>query len=259
MYRNPGASVLDNNRPYFDAFSDWYEDERHGDYDELIEDLESDLVRRHVLGKDVLEVGCGAGLILRRIAPLADRAVGVDADAEQVGQAVDEGLDVVEGEPTALPFDANSFDVVYSFKVLAHLPHTDDAIDEMIRVTRPGGHLLLEFYNPLSLRYLGRRAGGPTLVSDAGNSGPVYTRWDHPTELRRRFPDTVEFVDFAGIRVLTPGPFVHEIPWIRQFVRKLEFAARDSVLRYFGGFLVAILRKKSDPGAREGGGDVDGS
>lgn len=240
--------MLNPNFDYFDEFSDWYENERHGRYEDMIEDLESDLVRRFALDADLLEVGCEGGLILRRVAPLAGHAVGVDLGSGRVQEARERGLQVVEADALALPFEDAGFDVVYSFKTLAHLPNSDRAVDEMVRVTRPGGYLLLEFYNPYSLRYLTERATKSADRLARKFNGTDFTRWDPPSELKKRFPKSVELVDFAGIRVVTPGAFIHDIPWIRQFVRKMEFAARDSRLKYFGGFLVAILRKKTAEG-----------
>jgi SAM-dependent methyltransferase len=238
--------LLKSHREYFSEFSDWYEDERHGDYHEMVDDLESDLVRRFALDRDVLDVGCGSGLILGRVQRLARRAIGVESDDSLRRDAEARGLEVVPGSLEALPFDDASFDVVYSFKRLAHQPDVEEAVDEMVRVTRPGGHLLLEFYNPMSLRYLGRRLSGRRDASVDIGEDTIYTRWDPPNDIRRRFPDEVELIDYSGIRVVTPGAFIHDIPWIRQFVRKMEFTARDSPLRYFGGFLVAILRKRDD-------------
>ena len=229
---------------YYNEFSDWYEDHRHGGYHDLIDDLESDLLRKYVMGRDVLEVGCGTGLILRRVEPLARRAIGVDLSEGMLSQAAARGLDVVEADARALPFADGSFDVTCSFKMLAHVPNVEKAVREMTRVTRPGGHLLLEFYNPLSIRYLTKRVAGPGRISGESPEA-VFTRWDPPFEARRWLPDNVDLIDFAGIRVLTPMAFIHRIPWIRHWVRKLEFVARDSPLKYFGGFLVAIARKAS--------------
>lgn len=235
---------MQDNRDYYDEFSDWYEDHRHGGYHELIDDLESDLLRNYVVDKEVLEVGCGTGLILRRIEPVARRSVGLDLSAGMLEQAAERELDVVQGDARALPFADESFDVVCSFKVLAHVPNVEDAVREMVRVTRPGGHLLLEFYNPMSIRYLAKRVAGPGKISEQSDESEIYTRWDPPFEVHRWLPKDVDLIDFAGIRVVTPAALIHRIPWVRHWVRKLEFAARDSAAKYFGGFLVAIARKR---------------
>src|SRR5690606_39017711 len=103
-------------------------------------------------GKDVLECGCGTGLILERIARFARSASGIDLSPGMLEVAKRRGLDVQEGSITSLPFPDASFDVTCSFKVLAHVPDIGRALAEMARVTRPSGVILAEFYNPWSLR-----------------------------------------------------------------------------------------------------------
>jgi SAM-dependent methyltransferase len=51
------------------------------------------------------------------------------------------GLDVIEGSLTALPFENESFDLVCAFDVLEHIENHDQAVKEMQRVLKPGGHL----------------------------------------------------------------------------------------------------------------------
>lgn len=152
-------------------------------------------------------------------------------------------MEVVQADATALPFADESFDLVYSFKVLAHVKDIQRALHEIARVTRRGGHMVLEFYNPWSLRYAAKRMAGPGKISQATNEGAVYTRWDSALDLSRRMPENVQVLDYAGVRVLTPAAIAHKVPVVAPILRKLEFAARDSTLKYFGGFLVVIARK----------------
>ena len=238
------ADARKHNRDYYDEFSHWYEKERHDGYHALIDDLESDLLMDYVKGKRVLEVGCGTGLIMHRIEETARHRVGLDISAGMLRRAVERGLDVVQGDATALPFDDNTFDVVYSFKVLAHVQDIDQALREMVRVTKRGGVLLLEFYNRYSLRYLAKRVGGPQKISDQTHEGVVFTRWDTPLDLVRRLPENVTVVDWAGVRVLTPFARAHKVPIVKDVLSRAEFRARDSLLKYFGGFLVVILEKE---------------
>ncbi len=232
------------NRDYYDEFADWYERGRDRGYHAMIDDLEVDLLAGRVDGKDVLEVGCGTGLILNRVATRARRAVGVDISRGMLYQAAERGLNVAQGDVTALPFADESFDVVYSYKVLAHVKDIDRALREMARVTRRGGRLLLEFYNPYSLRYLAKRAAGPGKISQSTDESAIYTRWDGAMDLTRRMPENLRVVDFAGIRIFTPAAAAHKIPLVGRVLRKLEFAGRDSLLKYFGGFLVVIAEKE---------------
>ena len=151
----------DRARGYYDDFSTGYENERGRGYHGLIDDLEVEAVRDYVRGKRVLEVGCGTGLILERLAKYADEAVGIDLSPGMLDKARERGLTVEEASATDLPFDDESFDVVCSFKVLAHVPDIEKALVEIARVTRPGGYMFLEFYNPFSLRYVAKRLAGP--------------------------------------------------------------------------------------------------
>ena len=75
--------------------------------------------------------------------------------------AQERGLEVREGSATELPFADESFDVSYSFKVLAHIPDWDRCLAEMVRVTRPGGRIIVDVYNRNSLRWLIKRLWGP--------------------------------------------------------------------------------------------------
>ena len=147
-------SRLDN-RAYYDDFAGWYERERHLPYHRMLDDLEVELVERYARGKDVLEVGCGTGLILDRVAQFArdaprHRPVGRHA-REGAPRA---GSHVAQASATELPIATASVDVAYSFKVLAHIPDIAGAMREMARVVRPGGCVLAEFYNARSLRRL---------------------------------------------------------------------------------------------------------
>lgn len=233
-----------DNRSYYDEFSNWYENERHDGYHALIDDLESDLLGDWIKDKRALEVGCGTGLIMDRVRQQSSRVVGLDISPGMLQGALARGLDVVQGDATALPFDDEEFDLVYSFKVLAHVQDIDQALREMVRVTRRGGHLVLEFYNRMSLRYVAKRVGGPQKISNDTNEGAVFTRWDSPMDLVRRLPENVKVVDWAGVRVVTPLARAHRVPIVKDVLAKMEFRARDSMLKYFGGFLIIILEKE---------------
>jgi ubiquinone/menaquinone biosynthesis C-methylase UbiE len=157
--------------------------------------------------------------------------------------ARERGLDARIGSVCDLPFEDEQFDLTYSFKVLAHVPDIDTALREAARVTRPGGHLLLEFYNPWSLRYLAKKAAGPQPIGNDRNEADISTRWDSPRAIRKLLPPNLELIDYYGVRILTPFAAVHRIPGIARGLRRAEQLASRSTLRYFGGFLIAVLRK----------------
>lgn len=233
-----------NSRTYYDDFSTGYERERGAGYHRLVDDLEMQVLQPFIPGARVLEVGCGTGLILGRLARDAAEAWGVDLSPGMLRAAKQRGLDVVLGSAAQLPFADGSFDLVCSFKVLAHVPDIRAALAEVARVTRPGGHMVLEFYNPWSLRYLAKRVAGPQPISDGRTEADVFTRWDSPRAIRAHLPDGVTLEAFRGVRVFTPAAFVYKLPLVRPALHVLERRALASPLRYFGGFLIAILRKR---------------
>ena len=238
----PDASEQ-NARRYYDDFSGSYERGRGYGYHRMIDDLEVQVTTPYARDASVLELGCGTGLILARIAEVAKQAVGIDLSEGMAQRARDRGLDVRIGSVCALPFEDGQFDLTYSFKVLAHVPNIGAAVREAARVTRPGGHLLLEFYNPWSLRYLAKKVAGPQPIGDDRTETDISTRWDSPRDIPKLLPPNVELVDYYGVRVLTPFAAVHRIRWVARGLSRAERLASRSPLRYFGGFLVAVLRK----------------
>lgn len=235
---------MKDNRAYYDDFAGWYERERHYGYHALLDELQVGIARPLAAGRDVLEVGCGTGMILKDIAPVARRAVGIDISRGMLVQARSRGLQVAEGSATALPFPDASFDFVYSFKVLAHVEAIHQALEEVARVLRPGGMAALEFYNRTSLRYLVKRLKKPHRVSDETTDDQVFTRYDRLSDVRRYLPPSLVVDDLRGIRVFTPFAQVHKVPVVSTAFAWAEKQARDHRLTaQLGGFLVVICRK----------------
>jgi ubiquinone/menaquinone biosynthesis C-methylase UbiE len=98
---------------------------------------------------DVLDAGCGTGFLAFELAARGHRATGVDFAPAMVAEArrkaANRGLDVrfEEGDAEQLRFPDGSFDLVISRHVLWTLPHPETAVDEWIRVLRPGGRLVI--------------------------------------------------------------------------------------------------------------------
>jgi len=237
-------SRLDN-RSYYDDFAGWYERERHLPYHRMLDDLEVEIVERYARGKDVLEVGCGTGLILHRVEEFARRGVGIDLSGGMLEKAVGRGLAVAQASATELPIATASVDVAYSFKVLAHIPDIQGALREMARVVRPGGHVIAEFYNARSVRRLVKALKPPTKVSHTTHDEHVYTRYDDAEAIRSYLPPELEWVATRGIRVITPVAAVLRVPIVGAAVRWAEHRLADApVARDHGGFLVAICQRR---------------
>jgi len=102
-------------------------------------------------GRDVLDVGCGDGWLVRRLASAGARVVGLDPSRDALDRARSDGssdasLRYVEGVAEALELPDASFDVVIFFNSLHHVPpeSMDAALAEAARVLRRDGLLYVQ-------------------------------------------------------------------------------------------------------------------
>ena len=241
------ADHLAATRAYYDRFAQRYDSQRGGNvpagYHDLIDDLQIGFLARYAAGRSIIEVGCGTGLLLQRMERFATEAKGVDLSPGMLSRARARGLDVVEGSATALPFASDSFDVACSFKVLAHVRDIRTALSEMLRVVRPGGVVVADFYNPYSLRWLVKRLTPPGAISDTTNEAAVFTRFDTPRQVAQLLPPTGRIIDRRGVRIVTPAAAALRLPVIGELLRRTEHRLCDSPLADLGGFWLAAIRK----------------
>jgi SAM-dependent methyltransferase len=119
------------------------------------------LVRRFALGRPpgrMLDVGCGGGFIT---APLAVKheLFGVDASPAAAEMATRNGISVrVADIENGLPYEPDSFDIVFAGETIEHLIRTDFFIHEINRVLKTGGVVILTTPNVASLTSLGMMA-----------------------------------------------------------------------------------------------------
>lgn len=107
----------------------------------------------------LLDVGCGAGHLLRAAAAAKWRGVGLEVSPAAAARLRDEGLDVHHGDLLGAPLEEGTFDVVTLVEVIEHLPDPAGYLDRCLRLLRPGGLLFLTTPNfgSLSRRVLGAR------------------------------------------------------------------------------------------------------
>lgn len=106
-------------------------------------------------GRDVLEVGSGAGQCSRWVRAQGGRGFGLDLSLRQLqhSRRIDDDTGVhvpsVLGTATALPFSDETFDVVFSsFGALQFVSEIDVAVAEVARVLRPGGRFAFSITHP---------------------------------------------------------------------------------------------------------------
>ncbi|MEW5851177.1 MAG: class I SAM-dependent methyltransferase [Myxococcota bacterium] len=237
-------STLQDNRAYYDAFSQQYERHRHDGYHAMLDDLEADLVLRYARGGRVLEAGCGTGLVLSRLQPHCAQVVGVDLSGGMLRRAADRGLAVAQANILAIPLPDAQFDAVCCFKVLAHIERIEEAMRELGRLVKPGGVLVAEFYNPNSVRGLLWRIKRPGRVASHLHEKNVYVRFDTPADVDRLLPPGFRRVDQRGARVVTVVPQAHRLPVVGPALRAVEERLADP-LASLGSFYSVVARREA--------------
>lgn len=191
-------------------------------------------------GKDLLEIGCGLGTDLLQFARAGAVVTGVDltpASIELVQRRFAlEGIPLTARVADAenLPFPDASFDVVYSFGVLHHTPNTQKSIDEVRRVLKPGGRIVIMLYHKDSIHvWLGAamfwfsrrfRSGQKSLIEDwvriydgADNPlGKAYSR----SEIRQMF------TRFNNLRMTACDPIRRKYPGILNWINQKLLSRR---------------------------------
>jgi SAM-dependent methyltransferase len=181
-------------------------------------------------GKRVLEIGCGAGTDTLQFARAGAVVTAVDLTVAAVALTCEclsfNGLsaEVLQGDAEGLPFVDNQFDLVYSWGVLHHSPDTQRTFDEILRVLKPGGSIVVMLYNRRSLvawrmwQKFALRAARPLrsissiLARHMESPGTkAYTR----AELRHMFS---RFSEVAIEPVLTPYDLYRLPGWMRTWL-----------------------------------------
>jgi SAM-dependent methyltransferase len=100
-------------------------------------------------GQRVLDVGCGIGMYTSAFLRYTPHVTGVEIEIERAVEARHRAQGVTQAVGEALPFEDRSFDVVFSHEVLEHVRDDRRCAAEMVRVTQPGGHIIIFVPNRL--------------------------------------------------------------------------------------------------------------
>ncbi len=96
-------------------------------------------------GRTVLDVGGGPGYFASAFRAADARYVGLDPDVGDFSAGGESVSGMLRGSGTALPVATGAVDVTFSSNVLEHVAEPDRMLDEMVRVTRPGGVLFVSY------------------------------------------------------------------------------------------------------------------
>jgi 2-polyprenyl-3-methyl-5-hydroxy-6-metoxy-1,4-benzoquinol methylase len=184
------------------------------------------LVRPYI-GRSILDAGAGSGSLVRLLRrSRGARVVGLDLAPKSP--------EVIEGDLSRMPFEAQEFDTVFCTEVIEHVTprETSEILAEIGRVTRPGGHLVLT--TPFEERLEENLVACPCC-------GETFHRWGHQQTFR-----AADLRRLAAAHGFEPR---HVIPVkmsrLRRFVRVAAPLFRSPLQRALGlrgsGHLTLIL------------------
>jgi ubiquinone/menaquinone biosynthesis C-methylase UbiE len=138
---------FDNKAPEYD---DWYQTQKGALVDALETECAFDLFRPG-RGMKVLDVGCGTGNFSLKMAAMGARVTGVDVSAPMIENARKKAAASIYGQQLDfhvmdlyhLDFPDASFDHVLSMAAFEFVHEDLQALDEMLRVVKPGGYVLI--------------------------------------------------------------------------------------------------------------------
>jgi SAM-dependent methyltransferase len=204
--------------------------------------VETALLERRSEGR-LLDIGCGQGYGLQRFREYGFRALGLEMGRSALLQAQDRGP-VLQGTAHQLPVRDSSLDVVVIFQVLHHVESPESALEEIRRVLRPGGYLLLwETTEDSPLVAIGRR------LRPEWEDVPVRARFSR-AELRTWLLDLsfhlVEEVSWGTV-VLAASAVGQLVPPLRRLVTALWRADvwLSKRLPFGQGFYVCLAQRSS--------------
>jgi SAM-dependent methyltransferase len=158
----------------------------------------------------ILDFGCGCGRVTRHWRSLSPATAvhGTDFNPDLIAWCRDHlafAAFAINGLEPPLQYEPASFDLIYAFSVFTHFPEELQRpwLDELLRVLRPGGHVLFsthgDFYVPSLVESEKRRyaEGGLVVRHDIAAGTNLCAAFHPPDYVRQRLLAGVTLVDYA--------------------------------------------------------------
>lgn len=117
----------------------------------------SEVDRLNIKNRNILDMGCYDGIFLASIKNRNNNFFGLEASDYEVKKCQEKGIDAGQfffNDLDRLPYDDNFFDLVIAGEIIEHIFDTDFFLEEIKRILKPGGKLLISTPNMASF---GRR------------------------------------------------------------------------------------------------------
>ena len=168
--------------------------------------------RAPLAGKDVLDVGCGGGILAEAMAQRSARVTGIDLAEKPLSVArlhlMESGLEVRYELASAEDYaaaHAGAFDVVTCMEMLEHVPEPASTVAACARLLRPGGCAVFATINRNPKSYLFAIIGAEYVLRLLPKGTHDYARFIRPSELARWSRDAG--LREVGLSGMTYNPF----------------------------------------------------
>lgn len=219
---------------------------------------------RELAQADVLEIGIGSGTHAQLLAEHAKSFTGIDITEYAITSGVKrfagrQNIRIVQMDAEHLEFTDNSFDVIWSWGVIHHSSNTQNILQEIDRVLRPGGRAIIMIYHRGWFNYYlrgvlfyGLLAGGFFKRKSLHELIQMYTdgalaRYYKPQDLREMLPTSLILETY---KIMGQKNEILPIPGgrIKSIMLSLVPDAAARILTHkmhCGSFLVATLKKST--------------
>jgi SAM-dependent methyltransferase len=192
-------------------------------------------------GVRAIELGCGTGLFVERVARSGATVVGLELSPNLLGQAMARvgslpNVALARGDAHRLAHPDGSVDAVYGSSILHHL-HLDLALREAHRVLKPGGRIVFTEPNILNPQVAFMFLVGPRYYFGLSKDEMAFSR----SRARR----TLEEIGYVDVEV-TPFDFLHPATpprWLDAVSRLGRRLEDTPVVRRIAGSLLIRARK----------------
>ena len=187
IYQNPQLEPHELAPHYPDDYLPFQEMERPDEQSRVEQISQNHNVQRqinkvlkyHSTPGKLLDIGCATGTFLGHMQPHGFECVGIEpgANAAEYGRKA-YGLEIITGTLEDSNFPANHFDMITLWDVLEHVEDPRKTLQEVARILKPNGTLILSLPNPTAI--------------DAAIFGPYWVGWERPRHLTLYSPQLLQ-------------------------------------------------------------------